>query len=258
MGGLLIKSVHWNPLAIAGSRSAIATLVILALIRRPRFTWDRAQWATALAYAATVILFVTATKWTSAANAILLQYTAPIHVALFSYWFLGERITRWDWICIVSVLVGMTLFFFEKLTSEHLLGDIIALASGVAFAWLALCLRKQKGNSTMESVLLGNILAAIVCLPTMLATPLPQQDIWLVVVLGVVQLGLPYFMYTLAMTKVTALEGILYPALEPVLNPVWVALFYGERPSIWALIGGAVILSSIVFRRSLNSTRQTI
>src|SRR5512139_1930566 len=112
-GGLLIKSVAWNSIAIAGTRSAIAALVILAFRRRMSFNWGFAQLGGALCYAGTVILFVAANKLTTAANAILLQYTAPIYVAILSYWFLKERITKMDILTIVAAFGGMVLFFLD-------------------------------------------------------------------------------------------------------------------------------------------------
>jgi len=159
-GGVLIKYVSWNPIAIAGMRSAIASLIMIAVVGKPRLTWSGVQIGGAVAYMATVVLFVLATKLTSAANAILLQYTGPIYVALFGRWFLGERTTRLDWITIAVVIIGMTLFFMDSLSSDGMLGNCIAIASGVAFAWLALFLRKQKEERPEDSIILGNWLAA--------------------------------------------------------------------------------------------------
>jgi len=110
LGGLLIKLVDWNPLAIAGVRSAISASILLIYLKKPKFIWSRAQIGAALAYMVTVIFFVLATKMTTAANAILLQFTAPVYVALFSGWFLGERIKIIDWVAVFTVLGGITCF----------------------------------------------------------------------------------------------------------------------------------------------------
>lgn len=240
--------VNWNPVAIAGSRSAIAALAMLAIIRRPRFTWSFAQIGGAVAYAATVILFVTANKLTTAANAILLQYTAPIYVALFGAWFLGERASWLDWATLAAVLGGMVLFFLDKLSVAGMLGNVVAIASGVALAGLALFLRKQKDGSPMESILLGNALTALIGLPFMLKSS-PGSAGWLgIVLLGVFQLGLPYVLYALAIKHVTAIEAVLIPVIEPILNPLWVFLVVGEAPGTLALAGGAVVLVAVTFR----------
>jgi drug/metabolite transporter (DMT)-like permease len=135
-GGLLIKWVAWNPLAISGARSAIATVVLLLALRRIRFSWSFAQVGGAVVYAATVILFVIATKLTTSANAILLQYTAPVYAALFGAWFLGERVSWLDWATIAVVIGGMILFFLDRLTPGGMLGNMFAITSGVTYAGL--------------------------------------------------------------------------------------------------------------------------
>ena len=134
LGGVLIKGVVWHPLAISGVRSFIAAVLILLVFGRPRFTWSAPQIGGALAYAATSILFVVSTKLTTAANAILLQYTAPAFAALFGIRYLGERPRRSDWITLAAVMAGMVLFFFDRLTLAGLWGNLTALTSGVTFA----------------------------------------------------------------------------------------------------------------------------
>jgi drug/metabolite transporter (DMT)-like permease len=250
-GGLLIKSVNWNPLAIAGMRSAIATVVILLYMGRPRFTWSAAQIGGAVTYAGTVILFVTATKLTTAANAILLQYTGPIWVAIFGKWFLGEKTTRTDWLMIGAVLVGMALFFMDKLSSGGLAGNIVAIGSGVAFGWFILFMRKQKDQSTIESPLLGNIIAAAIGIPFMFGSA-PDLTGWAALAaLGVFQLGLSYILFAAAVKHASALDSILVPTIEPLLNPIWVFILLGERPGPWALAGGAIVLIAVTARSVL-------
>ncbi|HHX66222.1 MAG TPA: DMT family transporter [Chloroflexi bacterium] len=248
-GGVLIKWVRWNPMALAGARSAIAALTLWIFLRRPRFTGSVAQIGGAVAYAATVLLYVVAVKMTTAANAILLQYTAPVWVALFSAWFLGEKVRRLDWIAVSISLVGMTLFFREGLASPSLVGDLLALLSGVTIAWMTLFLRKQKEGSPLESALLGNILAAAIGLPFVLSGPLPDAQGWLgLLLLGVLQLGLSYVLYAAAIRHVTAFEAILFSTLEPILNPIWVLFLIGERLGPWVLVGGALVVLAITGR----------
>jgi len=249
LGGVLIKWVEWNPLAIAGARSLIGALVIALLLgRQLRFDGSFDQIGGAVAYASTVVLFVIANKLTTAANAILLQYTAPIYVALFSPWFLGERASRRDWLILLVMMGGMVLFFLDDLSLDGYLGNLVALGSGISFAWLTLFLRRQKDGFPLPSLLLGNLLAGLIGLPFMFQS-MPSTSSWIgLLLLGVVQLGLPYILYALALRRVTAVEGILIPMLEPVLNPIWVFLLMGERPSPWAIVGGTVILGAVIFR----------
>jgi drug/metabolite transporter (DMT)-like permease len=248
LGGLLIKWVEWNPLAISGARSAIAAVLILAVVRRPHITWSVAQVGGAIAYAATVILFVASTKLTTAANAILLQYTSPVYAALFGWWFLGERVTWGDWITIAIVIGGMLLFFLDRLTVGGMWGNVLALASGVTFSGMATLLRKQKDGSPLESVLMGNLLTALIGLPFMFQGA-PGGSTWIgLILLGVFQLGLSYVLYARAVKHITALETILVTTVEPILNPVWVLLMMHEVPGHWAVVGGVIVLSAVTGR----------
>lgn len=249
LGGLLIKAVDWPPLAVAGGRGLIAALFLIATNRRLRFTFSRAQLIGAFGYAACTVTFVAATKLTTAANAILLQYTAPVWIALFGAWLIGERATRADWLTIVVVLAGMTLFFAGGLDFSGVLGNSIAILSGVCFAAMTLALRSQKDRSPVESIILGNLLAFLVGLPWIVNAPSLNAVGWgSLLLLGVVQLGLAYFFYAKAIKHVTALEAVLIPVLEPLLNPLWVLLAVGEKPSAYALAGGAVVLAAVTLR----------
>lgn len=255
-GGFLIKFIEWHPIAIAGGRSIIAALIMWVYVKKPKFTWSNIQIMGAVAYAFTVILFVIANKLTTAANTILLQYTGPIYVALFSYWFLKEKITSIDWITILTVILGMTLFFIEKLSPDGILGNFIAILAGIAFAWLALCLRKQKDGSPLESLILGNILTAIIGLPFIIDSGIPsQQSMIALFVLGIFQLGIPYILYSKAVKYVSALDAVLIPVLEPILNPLWVFLLLEESIGMWPMIGGAIIIVAITTRSILYKTK---
>ena len=249
LGGVLIKSIDWPPMAIAGGRSAIAIPMILLCIGRPRFTFSRAQVGGALGYAGTVVLFVFATRMTTAANAIFLQYTAPVYVALIGRWYLGEHASRIDWLVIAVALAGIALFFLDRLTIAGLWGNILALASGLAFALVALFLRKEKAGSPIASIVLGNVIVAVAGALFMFQAPsLGEDGLWRLVLLGAVQLGLPYVLYATAIKQVSALEATLIPLLEPVLNPLWVMLALGERPGPWAIVGGLLVLSAVLGR----------
>lgn len=248
-GGVLIKLVDWHPLAIAGTRSAISALVMWAFLGKPKLNWSLPQVGGAISYASMVILFVLATKLTTAANAILLQYTAPIYVALFGAYFLKEKATLMDWLTILVVLGGMGLFFLDDFNLNGLWGNLCAILAGVSFAASAMFFRKQKDGSPVETAFLGNILTALVAIPFWFQGGPPNQASYLgLLLLGVFQLGIPYIFYTLAIKKLTALEATLIPVVEPILNPIWVFLFLGEIPGPWALVGGLIVLVSVTFR----------
>jgi drug/metabolite transporter (DMT)-like permease len=256
LGGLLIKSVGWPPLAVAGGRGLVAGLFLLATNRGLQFRFSRPQVIGALGYAACTVTFCTATKLTTAANAILLQYTAPVWVALFGAWLLREPATRADWWTIVVVLAGMTLFFADGLDVTAVLGNSIAVLSGVCFAAMTIALRRQKDGSPVESIILGNLLAFLVGLPWIVRAPALSASGWAALItLGVVQLGVSYWLYARAIRHVTALEAVLIPVIEPILNPVWVLLTLGERPTLLALGGGVIVLAAVTWR-ALHSLRR--
>lgn len=249
LGGLLIKAVPWPALAVAAGRGLIAALFLLATHRGLRFHGSPVQLLGAAGYALCTILFVLATKLTTAANAILLQYTAPVWVALFGAWLLGERASRLDWWTILIVLAGMGLFFADGLELAHVAGNLVAIASGIAFAGMTIALRRQKDGSAVESIILGNLLAFVIGLPWLLRAPALDTTGWAALLaLGVVQLGFSYWLYARAIRQVTALEAVLIPVIEPILNPLWVLLLMGERPGPLALVGGAIVLGAVIWR----------
>jgi drug/metabolite transporter (DMT)-like permease len=255
IAGLLIKYVGttWPGLAIASARGAIAAAVLVLLSRGLRFTFSRDQMIGAIGCALCTVTFCVATTLTTAANAILLQYTAPVWVALFGAWFLGERATRLDWITIAVALAGMALFFKDSLQLGHFTGDALAVFSGFCFAGMTLALRKQKDGSPVESIILGNVIAFLVGLPWVVSAPPLAPAGWgALLALGIVQLGFSYWLYVRAIRHVSALEAVLIPVIEPILNPVWVFLAQGERPTPGALLGGLVVLGAVTFRAVIS------
>jgi drug/metabolite transporter (DMT)-like permease len=253
LAGLLIKSVAWPPLAVAGGRGGIAALFLLLTNRGLRFQLTRDRVAGACGYAACTVAFCVATKLTTAANAILLQYTAPVWVALFGAWFLGERATRADWLTIVTVLAGMTLFFADGLEAAHFAGNLLALFSGMGFAGMTIALRRQKDGSPVESIILGNAIAFLIGLPWIIEAPALDTRGWTaLLLLGVVQLGCSYWLYARAIKQVTALEALLIPVIEPILNPLWVLITLREKPSPFALVGGVIVLTAITLRAATS------
>ena len=256
-GGLLIKSVAWPPLAISGGRGLIAALFLLLTNRGLRFHFSGRQLLGAGFYALCIVAFCVATKLTTAANAIVLQYTAPIWVALFGTWFLGERARRADWLAIAAVLAGMALFFADSLELGHGLGNLFGLISGIGFAGMALAMRSQKDTSAVESIILGNLLAFLIGIPWIARAPALPPVGWIsLALLGLVQLGAAYWLYARAIRHVTALEAVLIPVIEPILNPLWVLIAIGERPAPLALVGAAIVLSAVVLRAAASIRNQ--
>ena len=253
LGGLLIKSIPWPPMAISGLRGGIAALVIYLFSRDSKITFSKSKIIAACFYALVVTLFVMANKLTTAGNAILLQYTAPVYVALFGYMFLGERSSIVDWVTIIILLIGLALFFVDDLTLDGFTGNIFAVFSGMSFAALTLLLRKQKDDSPSDSVFLGNILTLIIGIPVIsTGISLEMKPVILILILGIFQLGIPYILYTTAIKYVTALDAIIFPIIEPILNPILVFLILGETLGPWSLLGGTIVLGGVLGRAILK------
>jgi drug/metabolite transporter (DMT)-like permease len=251
LGGVLIKSIEWNPLAIAGSRSLIAVLLLTALFPGAWGRFSLGIGAGAAAYAGTVTSFVLATKLTSAANAIFLQYTAPVYIALLSPVLLRERTHGSDWFFLGWALLGVGTFFLDRFSPGGLWGMGFALLSGLFFGSFIMLLRSQRETSPESAILYGNLLTVLVALPFMWP-PSHLETTWpCIVALGVFQLTLPYVLYTSAIRHVRALDAALITFIEPILNPLWVMLINHEAPTSWSLLGGGLVLSATATRSVL-------
>lgn len=248
-GGIFIKLINLHPMQIALFRSVFAALVFAVIFRREALRFNRYTFINGIFYAAILILFVIATKMTTAANAIFLQYTAPIYVLIFEPIINKTEYRPINIITIIVCFIGMTLFFLGELSFTHLTGNIIALLSGVAFAAFLIGMRKNKHEYQFPTIFYGNIIITLFCLPTILNLyELKTDDFLMVAFLGVFQIGIAYAIFSYGLKKVQAIEASLIGMIEPVLNPVWVLIWYGEIPSTGAIIGGIIIITAITIR----------
>lgn len=247
--GVLIKLVALPPLAIAGWRSLIAGGVILLLCRKEiRVSWAIDPLLSALCMGLFCISFVVATKLTTAANAIVLQYAASAYVAILAPGMLGEPTRRRDWYFLSLVLVGISLFFLDDLSFRGTLGIVVGMVGSLFWAGAMIFLRRSRCGSTAWPLALGNFMAAGFCLPFMFRQAPTSAD-WLGLAgLGVVSLGIGYAVFSYGIKRVRALEAVLIPSIEPLINPVWVFLVFGEMPGKWAFIGGTVVLAAVTVR----------
>jgi drug/metabolite transporter (DMT)-like permease len=255
LNGVLIKSVAMAALAIAFYRSAVAAAFLAPFAWRRRERLGRASVEVAAAYTVTVILLVVATKGTSAANAIILHYTAPFFVFLIGIPLLGERPGRRDWISL-GLAMGGVGFIFASAASADWVGIACGVGSGIAFAMLILLLRLHHSRDPLWVTFLNNAVVALLLLPWVWSQLLiSRHDLVLMLTMGIVQLGVPYVMFSTAVRHVRAGEASLISLLEPLLNPVWVALAVGEIPARWTLVGGSVVLIALVSRYAFRSRR---
>jgi drug/metabolite transporter (DMT)-like permease len=244
--GVLVKMLDWQPIAILAARSLFATVVFLVYLRRLPTKWTRWKVLAAVACILTQFLFVTSTKLTTAANAIFLQYTGPIYVVLLAFWLLREKPSRTDWLSMFIIFLGMFLFFGDKLSTDGFYGNILAVLSGLTSAIMIVSFRAQKDGTPAESFLIASLATAIFCFPSVLKETWTVTNWLIIAYLGIFQLGLAFVFFTIGIKHIPALEANLVGTLEPVLNPVWVFLFLGEKMGTYALFGGLVVLGGVI------------
>jgi drug/metabolite transporter (DMT)-like permease len=259
-GGLFIKWTSLSGLELSFGRSLLAAITVAIFTRHEGFGLNRVTALAAVLYAALLLLFVLATKETTAANAIFLQYTAPVYLLILEPLFYKEKFRRPDLITVAACVIGMSLFFVGKLRPQDVTGNLLALASGFCFACYFLLLRHAKSRAVnrASSVIYGNLLVVLIAAPAGLkALPhMNAHDALSVLYLGVVQIGLAYTLFTVAMARgVRSLDAGIVGYVEPVLNPIWVFLVLGERPTQWALIGGGIIVAAVVCHMLLEAKR---
>lgn len=267
-GGIGVKSATGTALAIAGWRAVFATPVLgIAAILEARkrkietpFSLAKRPlvWGAAIAYATMVVCYVVATKLTTAANSILIQYTGPAWIALLSGPLLKEKVRTADAIAVAACFAGMLLFFGGGLSADSIKGNLVAVLSSFGFAGVPLLMRLELKKhpasadlvalSPYVAMTLGNVLAAGVCAPDMMAHPLDGKSFAVVAALGIFQIGIAYCFYGIAVGRLSALRSSLLACIEPVLNPLWVLLLYAERPNAFAIAGGALILGAIALQ----------
>lgn len=248
-GGLLIKLISLTSMQLSFFRCSIAAAVFAVIFRKKVLKVNRLAILNAVFYATVLTLFVIATKTTTAANAIFLQSTAPIYVLIFEPIINKTRLERINIITIAVCFIGMILFFTGELSPGHFEGNLVALLAGVAFAAFFLGMRKNDKQYQQSAIFYGNIIVAIICIPFILELEsVSFTDLWMVSFLGVFQIAAAYALFTYGIKRILAVEASIISMLEPVLNPVWVFLGYGEVPTTFAIIGGLIIISAISLR----------
>ena len=251
IGFRLLTTVS-NGLAISGYRSFFAVLFYIAVFRSlPKMESNKWFKIGIIAYTVVTTLFVVSNTLTTAANAIVLQYTAPIFVCLYLFFIFKKPIPRYDIVATIIIFTGICVFFVDSLTLHvnpaMTLGNTLAVVSGAAFGLIAIVLGQI---SKYQNVLIfGNLLNVIIAVPFMILNPIGSfLDLGILIYLGFIQIGLSYLLFSFAATKVSPLELILISALEPILNPIWVFLFDGQAPTLLSLFGGVIIICTILFR----------
>lgn len=249
-GGIFIKLIPWNPMVIAGWRSFIAALVVLAFIRIRRLPIrvDRRAVINGVLMSLTFLCFVVANKLTTAANAIVLQFTAPVFLMVYSVVLFKEKFRKADAFAVLATLGGISLFFFDQLKPGFLLGNCVAILAGAFMAGMYLSVGRADEPTRMGGMLLGHLFTAAVGIPFTFFTDTPVASavpILCILGLGIIQLGIPYILLILSSENCPPLACSLLGAMEPLLNPVWVFIFNGEAPGVFALAGGVIVVAAV-------------
>jgi drug/metabolite transporter (DMT)-like permease len=271
-GGAAVKTAAFSAAQVASFRAAIAAIALLLWLRG-RITWSKEAWAVGVVYACMTVLYVTATKLTTSANAIFLQSTGPLYLLLLGPYVLHEKIRRSDLAYLGALASGLAICFAGRPAAtvtapDPATGNILGLLCGLAWALTLLALRRVERDAAtpgvaVASVIAGCIIASLVTLPFAMPVPAVPTAAWLVLVyLGVFQIGLAYVWVTDAVRHLPAFEMSLLLLLEPVLNPIWTWLIWKEYPGALVLAGGVVIvvatgIKSVYDARAVTGTTQS-
>jgi len=264
-GGAAIKACALSSFQVAGFRSLVAALALVLFVPEARRGFSLRAAAVAVAYAATLVLFVAGNKLTTSANTIFLQSTAPLYLLVLGPWLLRERVRRSDILVLIVAAAGLALFVVQaepaqRTAPDPFRGNLCALASGLSWAMTLIGLRwlsaSPTNGSAQSAVVLGNVVAFVACAPW--AFPVHgfhPIDGLLIAYLGVFQIGLAYALVVRGMRRARALDASLLLLLEPALNPIWTWLVHRETPSNWALAGGALVLAATIGKSVTDSRR---
>lgn len=254
IGGIFIKLISWNPLLIAGGRSLISGTVMFLYMRyaRIRFNICRYSLLAGVGLGASATLFVIANKLTTAANAIVLQYTAPIFILIISAVFLKQKLHLREITVVLTCMLGIFLFFMDQLSPGNILGNFLAILAGFFLALMFVMVGQGGDDDSirMSGILIAHTIVTIIgiiclCFGQAAITNFTGSELLYLVILGVFQLGIPYVLYAIASKDCPPLACSLIGMLEPLFNPVWVALFLGEIPGKFALLGAVIIIAAI-------------
>ena len=262
-GGLFIKLTTLDAYQVTFFRSLLAGITVAVLTRKNGLKINLFGIFASIIYASLLFLFVWATKKTTAANAIFLQYTAPIYILILAPFVLKEKFRASDLLTVIVCLAGMSLFFVGQLRVDDYQGNFAALGSGL-FLGLYIMLLKHPKAETMNrtiTVIYGNFLLALMTLPSGIAafSTITLTDVLAVGFLGIFQIGISYILFIKGVTEGTRpLDASIIGFIEPLLNPVWVFLFIGERPSNWAILGGIIIILAVVFHTIFQNRKKSL
>ena len=247
LAGVCVKSVSWGALSISAVRSVISLLMVFAVKREFRVNLSRINLWGGLTFCLTGVLYVAAIKLTTAGTAIVLQYIAPILVFLFEVVFRGKKPRPWEILLTLSVFFGIVLSFFDAIDMTRIVGNLLGLLSGVFYASHIILMNAPESNAD-DCVAVGNVLSILLCTPFLFfdtALVFDVRNVVWILVLGVFQYGLPNILFAKGCTLLDDVECSLLLTIEPIFNPILVALVCGERMGLPAVVGAAIVIASV-------------
>ena len=253
IGGIFIKLISWHPLLISGGRSLLAAIVVggYMYVKQDPGTVCKYSAGAGVSLALCLLLFVVANKMTTAANAIVLQYTAPIFILIVSALFFKQKLRKKEILAVLGTMAGVVLFFFDQLSPGNLIGNLLAILAGAFLGTLFTLVGQGGGDDSirLSGIFFAHMLTALIGIPAGLpgTTSCTGAELVYIVILGVLQLGIPYVLYALASRDCPPLACSLIGMLEPLLSPVWVLIFDGETPGMIALMGAAGIIGVVTW-----------
>ena len=249
IAGILIKVIPWTGFSVAAMRGLIAgiTIAVYMALKKYRFILNKKTLITGILSAMVYTCFVCSNKMTTAANAIVLQFTSPVFIVIFTTIIYKTGIRRADLLVVLFTLAGITLTFLDKLESGYILGNFVAVGAGMFMAGMFVSVGNCEGEERFSGILLGQFFTFLIGLPSVIIskpefTPAATAAI---LALGVFQLGISYILYIKSSKYCPPLACCLLGAVEPLLNPVWVMLFDGETPGVLAFVGGIIVIASV-------------
>ena len=257
IAGIFMKWLPWNGFAVASLRSFFAglTFALYMLLTNKRFIINSKTIVSGILTGCVYTCFACANKLTTAANAIVLQFTSPVFVVVLSYFFFHSQIRKRDVVAVSLTLIGITLFFFDQLEPGYIKGNLVAILAGLFMAAMFIMVGNIDVNERFSAILIGQVFTFLVGLPFVIRTnPVINTKTFICIfILGVFQLGISYILYVKSSSYCPPLACCLLGGLEPLLNPIWVLIFDGEKPGIFALIGGIIVILTVTIWCALGA-----
>lgn len=261
VAGIFIKLIPWNGFAVSGIRSLIAgaTIAVYMAIKRYHFVLSKKTLLAGAFAACVYTCFVVSNKLTTAANAIVLQFTSPVFIVIFSAILYRTRIKKQDLAVVICTLIGIAMAFLDQLRPGYVAGNFVAIGAGMFMAGMFMAVGELEGEQRFSGILIGQLLTFLIGLPMIIITKpvfTPGATVS-ILILGIFQLGISYILYIKSSRYCPPLACCLLGAVEPLLNPVWVMIFDGETPGIFALIGGIIVIASVTLWCIFDKEKET-